>query len=120
MLRIPLLLFIFLTNSLIAQQKVSQERFKELMNDSTHVLLDVRTPEEFAEGFIAGNATTVNVNYFSNDFIAKVESKASKDQVLLVYCAAGGRSSTACKELKKAGFKRIFELEGGYNAWVAP
>lgn len=114
------MLFFGVSFNVISQQKVSQERFKELMNDSTHVLLDVRTPEEFTEGFIAGNATTVNVNYFSNDFIAKVESKASKDQVLLVYCAAGGRSSTACKELKKAGFKRIFELEGGYNAWVDP
>lgn len=100
-----------------AQVKVDNARFKELMTDSSAMILDVRTPEEFSEGFIVGEAPTININYFSNTFLAKAESIAKKDQALLVYCAAGGRSASACKDLKKAGFKKIYELEKGYNSW---
>ncbi|MFM2038793.1 MAG: hypothetical protein RL432_1732 [Bacteroidota bacterium] len=101
-----------------AQTKVDNARFKALIADSSAVILDVRTPEEFAEGFIAGKALTVNVNYFSKEFLTQVEKVAKKDQFILVYCAAGGRSASACKELKKSGYKKIFELDGGYNNWV--
>lgn len=100
-----------------AQTKVDNARFKALMTDSSAVILDVRTPEEFVEGYIAGKAPTINVNYFSNEFLTEVEKVAKKDQLILVYCAAGGRSASACKDLKKAGFKKIYELEGGYNNW---
>lgn len=108
---------LFCACSTRAQVKVDNARFKELIADSNALILDVRTPEEFSEGFIAGNASTVNVNYFSNEFIASIESIAKKDQILLVYCAAGGRSASACRDLKKAGFKKLYELEGGYNDW---
>jgi rhodanese-related sulfurtransferase len=40
-----------------------------------------------------------------------------KNKPVLVYCAAGGRSASAAKDLKKAGFKKVYDLEGGYDAW---
>lgn len=106
-----------LSSCVNAQTKVDNARFKEMIADSNAVILDVRTPEEFSEGYIEGKAPTKNVNYFSNEFLTDVEKVAKKDQLVLVYCAAGGRSTSACKDLKKAGFKKIYELEGGYNNW---
>ena len=107
----------FLSPCAQAQTKGDNARFKELIADTNAVILDVRTPEEFSEGYIKGKALTMNVNYFSSEFISKVETIARKNQIILVYCAAGGRSASACKDLKKAGFKKIYELQGGYNNW---
>lgn len=100
-----------------AQTKISNAQFKTLAANTNAVILDVRTPEEFAEGHIKGQAKTLNLNYFANDFVSMVSTKVKKDQIVLVYCAAGGRSASACKDLKKAGFKKIYDLEGGYNNW---
>ncbi|MBM3429502.1 MAG: rhodanese-like domain-containing protein [Bacteroidetes bacterium] len=36
---------------------------------------------------------------------------------MLVYCAAGRRSSKAIKNLSKAGFKKVYDLEGGFDDW---
>jgi rhodanese-related sulfurtransferase len=45
------------------------------------------------------------------------QKKLDKNKPVLVYCAAGGRSASAAKDLKKAGFKKVYDLEGGYDAW---
>ncbi|HBW86879.1 MAG TPA: hypothetical protein DEF82_09115 [Crocinitomicaceae bacterium] len=45
------------------------------------------------------------------------ESKFDKKKPLLVYCAAGGRSSKAIKNLSKAGFRKVYDLEGGFDDW---
>ncbi|MFM7663183.1 MAG: rhodanese-like domain-containing protein [Bacteroidota bacterium] len=106
-----------LSSCVNAQTKADNARFKELIADSNAVILDVRTPEEFSEGYIEGKAPTKNVNYFSNEFLTDVEKVAKKNQLVLVYCAAGGRSASACKDLIKAGYKKVYDLEGGYNSW---
>ena len=97
-----------------AQTKVDNARFKELMKDSSAVILDVRTSQEFEEGKISG---AININYFSDAFVANVKNAIPKDRIVLVYCAAGGRSAEACKLLKKEGYKKLYDLSGGYNGW---
>lgn len=99
---------------LFSQTKVDNTKFKELMADSMAVILDVRTANEVAEGSITN---AINVNYFSNTFVAQVEQLIPKNRIVLVYCAAGGRSAEACKQLKKAGYKNLYDLETGYNGW---
>jgi thioredoxin len=78
-------------------------------------LLDVRTPEEFATGRIEN---AVNVNWNSDDFVAKV-SKYDKSKPIFVYCKAGGRSSDAADKLAEMGFAEIYNLEGGIMKWNA-
>lgn len=97
-----------------AQKKIDQTEFKKLMTKENAVVLDVRTPEEFSEGHIT---KAININYFSNAFLKTTEQKINKNKVLLVYCAAGGRSGQASKELKKAGYKYVYDLIGGYDNW---
>ena len=63
------------------------------------VVLDVRTPEEFASGHVAG---ATNVNYESADFAAKVADLAKGD-TYVVYCRSGRRSALAAAEMQGAG-----------------
>ena len=109
-----LLLFFLPVGNLFSQTKINNAQFKELMKDSMAVILDVRTPEEVTEGKID---QAINVNYFSATFVDQVESLIPKNKTVLVYCAAGARSVEACKQLKKAGYKKLYDLETGYNGW---
>jgi rhodanese-related sulfurtransferase len=109
-----LIIILFITAQVFSQTKVDNARFKELMSDSTAVILDVRTANEVQEGKIQGS---LNVSYFANNFLSEVERIIPKDRILLVYCAAGGRSAEACKQLKKAGYKHLYDLQTGYNGW---
>lgn len=107
-------LLVGLTSISCAQNRVSQAEFKKLMKDPAAQIVDVRTSKEVAEGKISGS---MNIDYFSPTFITMAEKKLDKTKPVLVYCAAGGRSASAAKDLKKAGFKKVYDLEGGYDAW---
>jgi rhodanese-related sulfurtransferase len=77
-----------------------------------HLLLDVRTPEEFATGHIAG---AVNIPL---DALESRLSEVSKDQPVVVYCRSGNRSAQAADLLESAGYDNIRDL-GGIAAWTA-
>lgn len=77
------------------------------------IVLDVRTPEEFAEGHIPG-AVLMNVN--DTRFKQKV-NKLDKSKTILVYCLAGIRSEKASAILKDSGFKEVYHLKDGIKAW---
>jgi rhodanese-related sulfurtransferase len=94
-------------------KKVSQAEFSELMKKSGAQLIDVRTSREFSNGFIEG---AKNIDYNGDSFEKQIK-KLDKNNPVLVYCAAGGRSENAAELLKEWGFKEIYDLEGGYNAW---
>jgi phage shock protein E len=76
-------------------------------------VIDVRTPEEFAEGHLKG---AQNVDIASPDF-AKNLAKLDPSKTYLVHCAAGGRSTRSLSVLEKLGFKSIIHLDGGLNGW---
>jgi rhodanese-related sulfurtransferase len=94
-------------------KKVSKAEFTELMKKSGAQLIDVRTSREFSNGFIEG---AKNIDYNGDSFEKQIK-KLDKNKPVLVYCAAGGRSENAAELLKEWGFKEIYDLEGGYNAW---
>lgn len=77
------------------------------------VVLDVRSPEEFAKGHVPG---AVNADINSPDFTQKV-AQFDKKQTILVNCHAGSRGAIASAELAKLGFKTVCNLEGGLDAW---
>lgn len=84
-----------------------------LINREHPLVLDVRDPAEFAGGHIA-DARNIPLNELANRL---AELEASKDRPVLVNCQGGVRSANACGVLKKAGFERLFNLDGGINAW---
>ena len=91
------------------------KEFKEMLaTEKDAVLLDVRTPSEVAEGMISG---AMVIDFTAPDFTDKI-STLDKGKSYFVYCKAGGRSSRAVEQMKGAGFKKVYNLEGGYDAWV--
>ena len=76
-------------------------------------LIDIRTPGEYAEGYIEG---AINVNFFDKDFNAQM-AKLNMDKELYIYCRSGNRSRKAAKRLKDQGFTKIYDLQGGILNW---
>lgn len=85
---------------------------KEIKADSVQ-LLDVRAPQEYAEGHIDG---ALNINVQSDDFQRRIEKELSKDSTILVYCRSGRRSMDAAEILTKLGYK-VVNLKGGIIEW---
>lgn len=91
---------------------VDKPTFNELM-EKGYTLVDLRRPEEFAAGHIE---KAENINYLAEDFVTNI-SKLDKTQTLLIYCRSGNRSGRAAKVMDSLGFKKIYDLKGGYLAW---
>jgi phage shock protein E len=77
-------------------------------------VLDVRTPEEYADGHLKD---AVNVNFNGGDFEAQI-AKLDPEKPYLVHCAAGGRSGKSMELFKKLKFTKIYHLADGYNGWA--
>ena len=108
-----LIILLLLPISFFSQKKINQEEFKYLIIKGNTLVIDVRTPLEFSEAHIKD---AINIDYFSKSFPATI-SKLNKQKTILVYCAAGGRSTSACTDFKTLGFKRVYNLIGGYDDW---
>jgi len=79
------------------------------------VVLDVRTPAEFAHGHIP-NARSIPVDELED----RLGELPAKDTPMLVHCAAGGRSTAACELLGQRGWSRLMNLAGGLHGWQGP
>lgn len=77
-----------------------------------HVLIDVRTPGEFASGHI-DNAINISV-----DTLASQLSQIPTDRPIILYCRSGNRSSQAARILRQAGYTQVYDL-GGIIRWQA-
>lgn len=105
---------LFFSLSACAQQdRVDASVFQARMKEAGAQLVDVRTPEEFAKGYIAG---AVNNDWLEEGFLDRAKT-LDKSKPVLLYCAAGGRSEEAVAAMKKAGFTNVVDLEGGFNGW---
>ena len=88
--------------------------FAEALSKTPDALvLDVRTPEEFAGGHLN---KAVNVDWNGDGFEAW-SKKIDKEANIFVYCLSGGRSGSAAAALRQAGFKHVTEMEGGIMKW---
>ncbi|WP_242204813.1 rhodanese-like domain-containing protein [Aestuariivivens insulae] len=94
---------------------VSSEEMQTLLQKEGVQFIDVRTPEEYNEGFIP-NAT--NINFLSPTFLKDIES-LDKEKPIIIYCRSGRRSGKCSKTLEEVGFKEIYDLEGGITKWKA-
>ena len=77
------------------------------------VLVDVRSPKEFAEGHLEGATNVAWGNDFEKQWMA---AGIKKRFTVAVYCRGGRRSKAAAKELVKMGYK-VIDLDGGIMAW---
>jgi len=92
------------------------EEFKQKLEHKDAVLIDVRTPEEFGEGFIAG---ALLVNFEDTAFQNTILFTVPKDADVLLYCRSGNRSAQAKSLMLSLGYKSVAHLRGGLQAWTA-
>ncbi|MEO8062685.1 MAG: rhodanese-like domain-containing protein [Pseudomonadota bacterium] len=83
--------------------------------DPDLVVLDVRTPAEFAAGHVPG------ARNLSHDLLSSklAELGELRDKQVVLYCRSGRRSLLAEDTLRKAGFTKLLHLQGDYLAWEA-
>lgn len=92
------------------------EKFAQTISNTDSVqLLDVRTPEEYANGHI-NNAVLLDVK--ADSFLIHAERTLPKQRTVAVYCRSGRRSANAAAQLAGAGYK-VVNLDGGIMAWQA-
>ena len=89
------------------------EHFAQYITNGDVQLVDVRTPEEYAEGHIEGAR---NIDVFDDDFLEEAQKSLDKSRPVAVYCRSGKRSADAARKLSANGFQ-VTNLEGGIIAW---
>ncbi len=94
---------------------ITQEEWQErITNDDNAVILDVRTNEEVAAGFIP---KMINIDIrLGQQFIDEVE-KLDKSKNYYIYCRSGMRSGKACALMNQIGFETTYNLIGGFMGW---
>ncbi|RNL85657.1 rhodanese-like domain-containing protein [Sinomicrobium pectinilyticum] len=93
---------------------IQEEWAEQLENDKNAIVLDVRTEEEFEEGYIP-NAINIDIRQ-GQDFIDELE-KLDKSKTYYVYCRSGARSAKACAIMDQLGFEEAHNLLGGIMEW---
>ncbi len=82
--------------------------------DTSAIILDVRQPEEFAEGHLA---QAINLDWLNQTVFINGLAKLNKQKTYYIYCRSGRRSQAAAGKLKAEGFQ-VVDLKGGYLHWV--
>ena len=91
--------------------KISAKEAKEMMDTQEVIIVDVRTQEEYDEGYIE------NAILIPNETINEAPSELpDKDAVVLIYCRSGRRSAIAANDLIKIGYTQVYDF-GGINDW---
>ncbi len=111
LLSIIVLYLIIRLFGILSRLGIKQISPKELDQKKGIMVLDIRTNKEYEQGHIPGS-----VHVQLSDIGDKVK-KLKKDKELLVYCQNGNRSIWAIKRLMGMGYKNLYNLKGGYNAW---
>ena len=95
-------------------ESVSADEAKEFLDgedSGSFTLLDVRQPNEYSTAHIPG-ATLIPLPQLTDSL-----DELDREKPIVVYCAIGGRSRVAAQLLAGKGFKKVYNLKGGINAW---
>lgn len=98
----------------VISEKISAELFQKMMDETGNlIILDVRTAEEVAAGYIEG---AINIDFRSPEFKSKLD-ELNRNATYMVYCASGGRSGNTTTLMKEMKFRKVYDLEGGFKGW---
>ena len=97
----------------VSYRQISMDEAITMMEEeSGYIILDVRTPEEFADKHIPGAVNIPNETITAEE----IPELPDKDQLILVYCRSGNRSKQASEKLADMGYTNVVEF-GGINSW---
>lgn len=104
--------------TLSAQHNVSEisvsDYKNKYTNDTTIVVLDVRTPDEFKTGHLP---RAINMDWYGADF-GKQVAVIDTSRTIVVYCRSGKRAANAIEKMQNMGFKHLTNLKGGIQEWI--
>lgn len=113
------LTFIFLFNSISDRYcpevvLLNSNDFKIEIEKNSVQLVDIRTLEEYQAGHIKG---ALNADIIQGQLFKKKFEELDKDKPVFIYCRSGSRTKVAARFLCQMGFKKVYELRGGYLTW---
>ena len=94
-------------------KNVTPNEAQKILERKEAIIIDVRTPAEFANGHIKGAR---NIDIQNPSFLEQIKA-LDKDTAYVVNCRFGGRSSRAGSFMDELGFKNVMNLDGGIIAW---
>lgn len=97
----------------MSYENIGPEKFNELMQSADAVVIDVRPEAELVEGEIEGHIT---INFFDPSFQEEID-KLERNKTYLLHCRSGNRSGKACAMMSQMGFEKLYNLDGGIQAW---
>ncbi len=105
--------------SIIIEEIVSAQEAHSLIQNNRDnpdfVILDVRTPEEYADGHIEG---AINTDFYEGTFRGELDA-LDKDKTYLLHCRSGNRSQKTLDVMEELGFTKIYHMIGGMIEWQA-
>ena len=87
------------------KEDITKEEMENMAKQGA-IILDVRSPQEYDEGHVDG-AILIPEYELKKSVNEKLKDK---NQAIVVYCASGQRSKKACMELRKKGYKNVYNL----------
>lgn len=113
---VPLLVVVILlirSNAVKGGKKITPQDLVSLTNQDAAKLIDLRSPNEFADGHITGS---INIPYADiEDRLHEIKLQEGKSLVLI--CDSGSQSANAGEVLNKSGYENTVILSGGIGAW---
>ena len=108
-------LLVFSQENTQVYEVLSYDDFKNQINNDNVLLFDIRTMDEFNSGHLKGS---INIDFYEEKLFDKFFKKVNKSKPIYIYCRSGNRSKKSFEKLKKLGFVKVFDLEGGYKNWI--
>ena len=96
--------------------QVGVDEFETLVKSGKVRLVDVRTPQEFAEGHIEG---ALNVDWKDRHFAENIQKVVGNEKPVAIYCRSGNRATRAMYAMDALGYNEIYNLEHGIKSWKA-
>ncbi|MFQ6085543.1 MAG: rhodanese-like domain-containing protein [Candidatus Bathyarchaeia archaeon] len=102
----------------IIERVTLEEAYALIQNNAANqnfVIIDVRTPEEYASGHIEN---AINLDYYSKTFRDEL-NELDKNKTYLIYCRTGHRSGAALDIMRELGFREVYDMLEGIVRWEA-
>ncbi len=97
------------------KQMNSVEIQQVLQKNKKIIILDVRTPGEFAAGHLKN---AINIDIYQQDFYSNID-KLDKTKTYMVYCRTNRRSGVTSQYMKEKGFSIVYQMMDGFPGWAA-
>jgi len=93
-------------------ENVNPTQLETAINNKASLVIDIRTPDEWREGVIAGS------KLLEMDDILKGKTTLPKDKPIIIYCRSGNRTGQTLNILKNSGYNNISHLKNGIISWA--